>query len=252
MTNFDQEFAERIQGAFEKNEAAAKRLGELIREHREKAGLSQAQLAEMAKSSQQTIDRIERGETKHSRAFPRILAALKIDKELTFSELAISEARLEEEIAALASLRLQDSVKVPGFDDFDRNDPDHLKVYTLQPVDEHRYKFDPVAVDYVVRPDPLRRVRRGYAMLVPDDRNYPTLRAGDTLLLNPHLAVRADNEALLTQVAKEEKAIYSLIATIVEIDDEFYTVRHGAGEPYKLRKADWGYANLVVGKFNRV
>ncbi|MDB5652938.1 MAG: helix-turn-helix family protein [Tardiphaga sp.] len=252
MSEFDKAWDDRISGVIEKTNAAAARLGTLIREKREEAGLSQADLATLAKSSQQTIDRIERGETKHSRAFPRLLAALKIESDTTFSELAINEARLEEEVAAATSQRFPEFVPSPGMGGLDQDEPGHLKVYSLDPYDGRRYLFVPSAVDYVSRPEPLRRVRRGYAMLVPDDTNYPTLRAGDTLLVNPHIPVRADNEAVLSQIVKEEKATYSLIATIVAVDAETYTVRHGSGEPYSLRKADWDFANVVVGKFNRL
>lgn len=50
-----------------------------VRERRTDLGLSQARLAELANTTQQTIDRIERGETLHSRALPKILAILDID-----------------------------------------------------------------------------------------------------------------------------------------------------------------------------
>ncbi|MCS3451946.1 transcriptional regulator with XRE-family HTH domain [Bradyrhizobium elkanii] len=48
-----------------------------IKEIRERLGWSQADLAKLAKTSQQTIDRIERGETLHSRAFPAIMEVLR-------------------------------------------------------------------------------------------------------------------------------------------------------------------------------
>lgn len=253
MSNLDKDFEDRLKADVDRTDAAAARLGALVKERREQAGLSQADLAALAKSSQQTIDRIERGETKHSRAFPRVLAALKIENDPTFTELAVSEARLEDAISAELRDRFPDHVKAPGFQDHDsRADVNQLSVYTLEAHDELRYRFLPFAVDYLGRPEPLRRVRRGYAMLVPDDRNYPTLRAGDILLVNPHIPVRADNEAIITQIVRSEKASYSIIATIVSMDADSYTVRHGVGEPYRLLKTEWDFANLVVGKFNRV
>jgi transcriptional regulator with XRE-family HTH domain len=50
--------------------------GRDIRLLREKLGWSQSDLASHAGTSQQTVDRIERGETLHSRALPRIRMAL--------------------------------------------------------------------------------------------------------------------------------------------------------------------------------
>lgn len=53
--------------------------GAAIRAKREALGWSQAKLAELAGTSQQTIDRIERGATEHSRAIPRVMDALGIE-----------------------------------------------------------------------------------------------------------------------------------------------------------------------------
>ncbi len=46
------------------------------------------------------------------------------------------------------------------------------------------------AVDYVVRPAPLLRVRDGYGMLVTGDSMSPKIENGDTVLVNPHLPPR--------------------------------------------------------------
>lgn len=52
-------------------------LARTIKDMRERLGWSQAELAKFAKTSQQTVDRIERGETLHSRAFPALLEVLR-------------------------------------------------------------------------------------------------------------------------------------------------------------------------------
>lgn len=54
--------------------------GDTIRRAREALGWSQAKLAAAAGTTQQTVDRIERGLTTHSRAIPGIEAALKAGK----------------------------------------------------------------------------------------------------------------------------------------------------------------------------
>lgn len=54
--------------------------GARIREAREAAGLSQTDLARLAETTQQTIDRIERGVTRRSKAISSILAALEINQ----------------------------------------------------------------------------------------------------------------------------------------------------------------------------
>ncbi|WP_445490240.1 helix-turn-helix transcriptional regulator [Rhodopseudomonas sp. RCAM05734] len=247
MTEFDKEFEDLLQGALERTLSAATRLGRLVKERREQAGLSQADLASLVKSSQQTIDRIERGETKHSRAFPRILAALKLDDDPTFSELAISEARLDEAIIEARSA-IPNPAKAPEF--AIPASTDLLSVFALLPED-NGYRFDSTPVDYIARPEPLLRVRRGYGILIPDNQNHPILRAGDISLANPHLPIRPDNEVIFTRHDDKAKATYSLIATVVDLDESTYTVRHGGSDPYRLSRGDWKYANLFVGKFNR-
>ena len=49
---------------------------QLIRSQRLARGWTQAHLAELSGTSQQTIDRMERGQTKYSRALPAVMAAL--------------------------------------------------------------------------------------------------------------------------------------------------------------------------------
>lgn len=56
--------------------------GERIRLVREKRGWTQLQLAQMCGSTQQTINRIERGVTVHSRAIPAAEEALGIDRKV--------------------------------------------------------------------------------------------------------------------------------------------------------------------------
>jgi transcriptional regulator with XRE-family HTH domain len=53
-------------------------LAQDLRTRRERLGWSQAKLAAKAGTTQQTIDRIENGQTTHSRSLPKISAALDI------------------------------------------------------------------------------------------------------------------------------------------------------------------------------
>lgn len=52
-----------------------------IRAAREERGWSQAELARRAGTSQQTVDRVERGEVSYSRALPDLIAALDMSAE---------------------------------------------------------------------------------------------------------------------------------------------------------------------------
>ncbi|WP_441280526.1 helix-turn-helix domain-containing protein [Tardiphaga sp. 862_B3_N1_1] len=246
MSKEDDEFEARFRAENEKTIAAAKRLGAVVREHREKAGLTQADLATLVKSSQQTIDRIERGETKHSRAFPKILAALKIENEASFSELALSEVRLQETIETAR----QSTGRDPFQSWLPHSDPDRMSVFSIHPDDQGRYRFDTNPVDFVLRPEPLLRVRRGFGVLIPDDLNDPVFRAGDIILCNPHLPIRKGNEVIL-MTAPSGDGMFSKVATILDATADAYVLRNGLGEQYTTEKAEWSHGNLVVGKFSR-
>jgi transcriptional regulator with XRE-family HTH domain len=230
--------------AIAKSKRKAEELGALIRSRREEAKLSQADLAQKSGTTQQTVDRIERGETKHSRAFPKILAALKITDERALGELAINE----ELIAGLAS-NLRAAYGPARTVEFPSSDIEHLSVYTLLPDGDLHY-MEGAPADYISRPEPLLRVRKGYALIIPDDRNSPVFRAGDIIFANPHLPIRTDNEVVFSRLV--DRRWLCLIATVVEIDSDAYTIRHATAKPYKIKTSDWTTSNVIVGKFGRV
>lgn len=59
------------------------------------------------------------------------------------------------------------------------------------------------AVDWVVRPAPLLRVRDGYGMIVTGDSMSPKLEAGDTALVNPHLPPRPGDTCIFRNHADD-------------------------------------------------
>lgn len=67
-----------------------------LREAREARGWSQAELATRAGTTQQTVDRLERGVTSFSRALPAVAAALDLDLE----ELSAGSALLDQSASA--------------------------------------------------------------------------------------------------------------------------------------------------------
>lgn len=76
-------------------------IGERIRTARESAGLSQAELAERAGTTQQTVDRIERGETEFSRSTAPIMAALGMHADDRGTHQTALQQRIRERLSAL-------------------------------------------------------------------------------------------------------------------------------------------------------
>lgn len=83
--------------------------GTRIRAAREAMGLTQAKLGERAGTTQQTVDRIERGLTLHSRAIPKIAEILNADEPLRTIGEHLNARRIQ------AGLSMDELARAMGF-----------------------------------------------------------------------------------------------------------------------------------------
>src|SRR5262249_21310005 len=145
----------------------------IVRKARANKGLSQPQLASRVGTTQQTIDKIERGEVKRSSYLPAIAVELGIslDRVLRFRNPNRGPA-----IIAGHTL-------VSGERD--------LPVYAATQGGSGAQVLSSTPVEYVLRPEPLARVRDAYGIIVGDDSMSPEARSGDIALINPHVPPRA-------------------------------------------------------------
>lgn len=166
-------------------------IGQLIRQRREALGWSQADLAQRAGTNQQTIDRLERGETKHSRALSSILDALRLP---FVDAVSIPDQSKLNRVAGSAALTPPQYRPKSGPSILRPPLGKNLPIYGSQPSSEgFRRTLDPV--DWWVRPYPIESVNDAYALIVPDETMAPAYRAGDIVLMNPHTPARIGDEA---------------------------------------------------------
>lgn len=229
--------------------------GERIKAMRESLGLTQAQLAEKVRTTQQTVDRIERGETAQSKFVPEILKALGVER----GQRAPTEQELADDIRSIGqvlSSNLSDRHRPNAppiiHSEFIEILPDEMPVYILQEVGA--LKLLPDAVQAIVRPPPLVRVRNAYGVLINTKAMYPSLRPGDIALVHPHLPPRVRDEVLFRASPKSEDVDIGVLL----------------GEPEAVPGADWHFmqwqedhedqflstleypiAHVIIGKYNR-
>lgn len=105
------------------------------------------------------------------------------------------------------------------------------------------------AVDWVVRPAPLLRVRDGYGMIVTGDSMSPKIENGSTALVNPHLPPR-NGDTCVFRKREEDGSISVTLKTIRRFNDETWFVHQY--EPAKdstLKRSEWRECHVVIGSY---
>lgn len=148
-------------------------LGDQIRARRETLGLSQTELAAKASVpphiiSQQTINRIESGVTKWSRAIVPILAVLGMDEKLAGPPPEPATPAIWPEIPIIAVSDMSADV----------------------------FELTGLPVGAVPRPAALSTVPGVYAIYMRGPSMTPMYRSGDLLIINPHHPPRPEDGAL--------------------------------------------------------
>lgn len=193
-----------------------------IQARREARGWSQAKLAELAGTNQQTIDRIESGA--HSRALPRVLEVLELVP-------ATAAATFITPRPAAAAVR-------------------DLPVYASAQGGEGEMIINYEAIDYVVRPDPLASVRDGYAMYIVGESMSPAFEQGDLALVNPHLPYQRGNDVLLFREVGAD--ITALVKRLVDVKPAKWLVEQfNPRKTFDLNRQEWPRCHVIVGKYSR-
>lgn len=229
-----------------------------IRERREALGMSQARLAELAGTSQQTVDRIERGVTTASRFIPAIRRILNLqvpppesyEGRAVQNDIQTADAMLDTIIdpveaamrsSAAHSKQLRKQVEGADF---------LMPVYSMGLSSGEQLLFEDVA-RVVMRPEPLLSVKGGYGYFVFNDEMAPVYNIGDLLLVDPTLPPRPGDDVLIRSPRGEGFAVK--IRTLAEIESGSLRVRTWAGAPPEtLSAADWPTCHTIVGKYSRL
>lgn len=217
--------------------------GVALRRAREERRMTQAELAELVGTTQQTVDRIEKGQIKQSKLYPALAEAVGLPNE-GFNPDGIEEALkgLEAEAAVAAKQALKRTRALPSAD---LDDGSGMVIYsrdqsfTLQPADQ------------IERGYPVTNVPDAYAVYVQDSRLAPSLSPGDMAVLNPHIPVFENCDAFLTSDTGPTRK--GMFRRIVGIFDGYWQVAEAEGlGTEKVSREEWPHAHLVVAKFYRV
>lgn len=207
-------------------------IGANVARLRKAAGLSQQQLAtKVGAKSQNTIAAIETGLTVKSKLLPDIAAALGVG----MVELDSTFARHETTIIPGAQLLGERNLEVFGSI---LVGPDDVVVKTNEPI------------SVVLRPQPLEHVRGGYGLLVVVDSMMPIVRAGDIVLVNPHLPPRLDDICLFIHTINDIRTLLTLKEFRGQNTDSWQVKQYYPKERiFSLSKRDWPKCHVIVGIF---
>lgn len=205
------------------------KLADNLKRIRSEQGLSQTQLAKLARVAQNTIVAIEGGGgTKH---ILRLARALKV-----------KVADLDPDWQG------EETLTVPGSTLIGETD---LDLYASVEGGDGEIVVSNEPIGTVKRPAPLIGVKGGYGVLVRGESMSPVVRPGDTVLINPHVPPRLEDVCMFISEKHGE-----FRATLKEFRGQ--TATHWKVRRYKpqemdftLKKSDFPRCEVVVGKYNR-
>lgn len=193
----------------------------------------QALLAMRVGTTQQTVDRIESGEIRHSRFMMPILRVLGMSLDLAQEPPGVE--RSTEEGDSAPSPQFASETEMPIFAAAEGGDGELV------------VSSDPI--DYVQRPWFLSRVRDPYGVVVTGDSMVPVYRPGDLLLVNPRLPPLREKNAIF--VAGEERGEFR--AAVKEYlgatGKEWLVRQYNPPKDFGLPKAEWAKALRIVGRY---
>lgn len=202
---------------------------------RKAAGLSQPQLANLAKCSQQLIAALEAGTTKTTKFLPRIAAVLNV-----------LPGVLDEDFAGLTSV----DGPIAAQPTADRVFP----VYASAEGGPGEVIRSADPMEWVPRPDPVLHVKQAYGMKISGESMVPEYRPGDTAIVNPLLPIIGGEVYIFYHEIDGEAR-----ATIKELrratTDVWHVRQHnppdGKKADFTLNRKEWAICHRVIGKYSR-
>lgn len=204
-------------------------IGENVRRLREAAGLSQDQLAEAAKTTQSTIDRIERDEVANSRFLPRIAGVLRVGLE-----------ELDESYGTSPVPALPPVTNPIGAD---RDFP----IYSAAEGGPGEIIRSVEPVDWWPRPVEVLKVKGAYGMYVVGESMVPDFEPGQVAVINPNMPFIADKPYIFyAENAGEPRATIKRLRRAAP--DTWHVKQFNPQREFTLSRKLWTIAHRVVGR----
>lgn len=212
------------------------KIGKTLLEARKSAGYSQEKLAEIANTTQSTIDRIERDDFKRMpSALPKIARALGLElNALDPSFAAIGEPSSHPRIPMNALMRPERDFPVYASAE---GGPGEI-IRSSEPI------------DFVPRPGPVQHVREAYGLVVTGSSMEPEFRPGDTLLINPRSPLIGGESYVF--YAERDGEARATVKNLRRASAEAWYVRQwNPHKDFTLRRREWTVCHRVLGKYSR-
>lgn len=107
------------------------------------------------------------------------------------------------------------------------------------------------AVDWVLRPDSLLRVKDGYGIIVTGDSMAPQHMSGSTALVNPHLPPHAGDACIFRSHADDGSVRICIKQLVRQTGDTWYVKQHNPPKNLTLKKSEWQVCHVTVGNYFR-
>jgi transcriptional regulator with XRE-family HTH domain len=210
--------------------------GERVRAAREKRGWSQDQLARVSGTTQSTIDRIEKSETRQSRKVFDVAAALDIDPPLPLPRERISPTEGERTLPEWLLVGRRD-----------------LPVYAVAEGGPGAVIVSTDAIEYVRRPTPLETEGRGYGMYILGESMSPAFESGDVALVHPRLPPARGTDVVLYQPqgGPGQDGLATVKRLLKWTDEEWALRQFNPLKEFTLKRAEWPVCHRIVGKYAR-
>jgi phage repressor protein C with HTH and peptisase S24 domain len=231
-------------------------IAELVKKRREELEMSQHLLAKAAGTSQATIDKIENGRSQNSRFLPHVFDALDLPLELLVPARGSGRTHEPDFVMMDGQQRLMaiEAKSIPGSQLVGDAD---LPIYSAVRGGSFgdAVVFSHEAIDYVKRPEPLRKARNGYGLYVVGESMEPAYRQGDLALIHPNLPPKAGDDVVVCSVDKngEFSAVIKQLrrTTAEKWHLHQYNPPPGEEADFTLDRDTWPICHLVVGNYRR-
>lgn len=199
-----------------------------VRAARVAKGWSQEKLAELAGTTQSTIERVENGGSQRSRFIVDIARALGLPLP--------------------GSASLGGVVRPPpAF----MNERDKMPVYAATEGGDGHLIVSTDEIDRVPRPYTLEGISDAYAILVTGESMVPAYRPGDYAWVNPRLPPMKGEDCIIYSVNEHDEAV-ATIKEMVSWTARAWTLKqHNPAKTFPLDRTIWNKHHRVVGNFRR-
>lgn len=209
-------------------------IGQKVKSARERKGISQETLASRVGISQASIDKIERGVTKHSRHLLSILHQL--DMPLTDLEGLYKERNTPPPPSVV------EGASQPGAT---------IPVYSAIECRDGSVRRSPEPLDVTKRPPPLDLVKDGYGLIATGEGMNPVVKSGEVLIVHPYLAPRSGDLVVVYSAGADETRV--LIREYVTHSPQEWSLR--CYQPKEsiitVSRDDWPKCHVVVARYCR-